>query len=196
MTRSALDCAIVLGVIAGADERDPTAVTAAGARLCRDRSAEGVKGKRIGRPVNLAASTTTDAARSTARSRCSARPARPSSMSRCRRTSTRPRVDWVPLCAVECAVAHEATYPARASEYGSVLAGLIDAGRRLSGTEVAHLQLRRAALTGALNRLLASVDLLLMPVMPRAVWSLEALAAAGAIPKRWERACATPRRST
>ena len=80
-------------------------------------------------------------------------------------------------------IAHEATYPARAAEYGPVLAGLIDAGRRLSGTEVAHLQLRRAALTGALNRLLASVDLLLMPVMPRAVWSLEALAAAGRDPE-------------
>ena len=85
----------------------------------------------------------------------------------------------MPLCAVECAIAHEATYPARAAEYGPVLATLIDAGRRLSGTELAHLQVRRAAITGALNKLLASVDLLLMPVMPQAVWSLQGLAAAG-----------------
>ena len=26
--------------------------------------------------------------------------------------------DWFPLCGVETAVAHEATYPARKSEYG------------------------------------------------------------------------------
>ena len=60
-----------------------------------------------------------------------------------------------------------------------MLAGLIDAGRRLSGTELAHLQVRRAAITGGLNKLLASIDLLLMPVMPQAVWSLQGLAAAG-----------------
>jgi amidase len=38
---------------------------------------------------------------------------------------------------------------------------------------------RRAAITGGLNKLLASVDLLLMPVMPQAVWSLQGLAASG-----------------
>lgn len=177
MARSALDCAIMLGVIAGADERDPTAVTLP----VPDYAAaidDGVKGKRIGRPVNLdgldddgrraldgaieslgkAGATIVDVALPAGFDQAA--------------------IDWVPLCAVECAVAHEATYPARAGEYGPVLAGLIDAGRRLSGTELARLLLRRASLSGALNRLLASVDLLLMPVMPQAVWSLEELAAA------------------
>jgi amidase len=182
MTRSALDCAIVLGVIAGADDRDPTAVTLP----VPDYAAavtDGVKGKCIGRPVDLvgldddgrraldgavevlgkAGATIVDVVL-------------PANFDQA-------AVDWVPLCAVECAIAHEMTYPARAGEYGSVLAGLIELGRRLSGTELARLQLRRAAITGALNRLLASVDLLLMPVMPRAVWSLEALAAAGRDPE-------------
>ena len=134
MTRSALDCAIVLGVIAGADERDPTAVTVAGARLCRGRSRQGVKGKRIGRPVNLAGldddgRRALDGAievlgKAGATILDVALPA----------GFDQAAVDWVPLCAVECAIAHEATYPARAGEYGSVLAGLIDVGRRLSGT--------------------------------------------------------------
>ena len=91
--------------------------------------------------------------------------------------------DWVPLCAVEAAVAHEGTYPSRASEYGPVLSGLLDQGLRLSATDLAKMQLRRAALTGDLNKLLASVDLLLMPVMGRAVWSTEALQAAGRDPE-------------
>src|SRR5215475_8158478 len=48
MCRSALDCAIVLGAIAGEDERDPTAVPDYSATI-----GSGVSGKRIGRPINL-----------------------------------------------------------------------------------------------------------------------------------------------
>jgi amidase len=39
--------------------------------------------------------------------------------------------DWGPNCAVEAAVAHAATYPARKDEYGAVLAAVIEAGRAL-----------------------------------------------------------------
>jgi amidase len=37
--------------------------------------------------------------------------------------------DWAPNCAVEAAVAHAATYPARKDDYGPVLASVIEAGR-------------------------------------------------------------------
>ena len=87
--------------------------------------------------------------------------------------------DWVPLCAVEAAVAHAETYPKHAGDYGPVLAGLLDTGLKLSGLDLQRLLLRRATLKGELDKLLASVDLLLLPVMERAVWSLEALAAGG-----------------
>ena len=36
--------------------------------------------------------------------------------------------DWFPLCSVQTAVAHEATYPARKSEYGPALSSFIDPG--------------------------------------------------------------------
>jgi amidase len=181
MCRSALDCAIVLGAIAGADERDPTAVPLPVPDYTAT-IAQGVAGKRIGLPVNL---TDLDAdgrraldgaaqvlAKAGATLLDVALPAGFDDSARA----------WVPLCAVECAIAHEKTYPARAAEYGPVLAGLIDVGRRLSGLELAHLQVRRMAITGALNKLLASVDLLLMPVMPQATWSLQGLAGAGRDP--------------
>jgi amidase len=45
--------------------------------------------------------------------------------------------------------------------------------------EVVHLQLRRATLAGELDKLVGSLDLLLMPVMGRAAWTLDALAKAG-----------------
>lgn len=182
MTRSALDCAIVLGAIAGADERDPTASPAPVPDYAATLG-QGVKGKRVGRPVALAGLDDDGRRALEGALEVFAKAGATIVDVSLPAGFDQAAVDWVPLCAVECALAHAATYPARAGEYGGVLAGLIDTGRRLSGTELAGLQLRRAALTGGLNRLLASIDLLLMPVMPRAVWSLEALAAAGRAPQ-------------
>jgi len=182
MTRSALDAAIVLGVIAGADPEDPTSVGLAVPDYAASIDA-GVRGKRIGLATNMQ-DLDEDVRRALAGAVEALQKAGatlvdvtlPDGFDQGAR-------DWVPLCGVEAAVAHEATYPSRASEYGPVLAGLLEQGRRLSAIELARMQLRRAALTGQLNRLLASVDLLLMPVMGRAVWSTEALLAAGRDPE-------------
>jgi amidase len=181
MCRSALDCAIILGVIAGADERDPTAAPLPVPDYTAS-IATGVTGRRIGRPINLTGLDADGRAALEGAAEVFAKAgailvdvALPADFDRAAH-------DWVPLCAVECAIAHEKTYPSRAADYGPVLAGLIEAGRRLPGMELARAQRRRAAITGALNKLLASVDLLLMPVMPQAVWSLQALAAAGREP--------------
>jgi len=182
MTRSALDAAIVLGVIAGADPEDSTSVGV----LVPDYAAsidQGVRGRRIGIATNMqgldedarrALDGAVDALRTAGATVVDV--TLPEGFDQGAR-------DWVPLCAVEAVVAHEATYPSRAAEYGPVLAALLDQGRRLAATDLAKMQLRRAALTGELNRLLASVDLLLMPVMARAVWSTAALQAAGRDPE-------------
>jgi amidase len=182
MARSALDAAIILGVIAGADPDDPTAVPLAVPDYAASIGA-GVRGKRIGLATNMT-DLDADSRRALDGAAQALRAAGaeivdvtlPADFEQGSR-------DWVGLCAVETALAHEATYPSRAAEYGPVLAGLIEMGRRLSGLEVARLQARRAALTGGLNKVLASLDLLLMPVMGRAAWSLETLAAGGRDPE-------------
>ncbi len=182
MARSALDAAIMLGVIAGADPDDPTAVPLPVPDYAGAIGA-GVRGKRIGLATDMD-DLDGDSRRALDGAATVLRAAGaqmvdvmlPSSF----RQGSR---DWVPLCAVETALAHEATYPARAAEYGPVLAALIDMGRTLSAVDFARLQARRATLTGELATLLASVDLLLMPVMARAAWSLETLAAAGRDPE-------------
>ncbi len=71
--------------------------------------------------------------------------------------------DWFPLCGVQTAVAHEATYPSRKSEYGAALSGLIDLGRALSGLEYQKIELRRAAFRGRVAALFQDIDLLLVP---------------------------------
>jgi amidase len=80
--------------------------------------------------------------------------------------------DALALCGVEAAVAHEATYPSRAGEYGPVLTGLLETGRALDGLAVAKIWHRRQAFRGQLNSLFRDIDLLIMPAMNRAAPTL------------------------
>ncbi len=72
---------------------------------------------------------------------------------------------WTPLCAVETAVAHAATFPARADEYGPTLRGFIEAGRAVEVMDLARHQIERDRFKGRLARLFAEVDLILVPAM-------------------------------
>jgi amidase len=71
--------------------------------------------------------------------------------------------DAIQLCAAEAASAHEDTYPARANEYGPVLAGLLETGRSVTGLALAKIVQRRAEFSGRLAALFGEIDLLLMP---------------------------------
>ncbi len=90
--------------------------------------------------------------------------------------------DWVPNCAVEAAVAHEATYPARKREYGPVLAAVIENGRALSGVDYQKILLRRLALRGRIASLFETVDLFLTPVHPFAPLTLAMVKSLGEQP--------------
>jgi amidase len=63
-----------------------------------------------------------------------------------------------------------------------VLAEALETGRQTSGVELARMQLRRARLAGELTNLLASVDFLLVPVMPVAAPTMAQLRDAGRAP--------------
>lgn len=76
--------------------------------------------------------------------------------------------DWSAMCGVEAALVHEETYPSRKSEYGPVLAGLIEMGRSLTAVDLERMSQRRRKFTGAMNRLMDDIDILLLPSVGKA----------------------------
>ncbi len=73
---------------------------------------------------------------------------------------------WGITCAVECARAHAAYYPARKDLYGPVLAELIELGRRPPPGSYEQLQTLRAAFTGELDGCFQGLDVMIAPNMP------------------------------
>jgi amidase len=179
MTRSAKDAAALLGVIAGADPKDPTALLAPVPDYLAGIDG-GLKGVRIGLDANwnsagvdAATQHCVDAALQVVRDLgADVREVRFPDISAMVE-------DWFPLCGVEVAVAHEATYPARKSEYGPALAGLLDLGHSVSGLDYQKIVLRRNDFRGRVAALFQSVDLLLIPAQGFASPTLAKMATLG-----------------
>lgn len=176
MARSAADAASLLGAIAGADTEDPTAVQDPVPNYLAHID-DGVRAIRIGVDRKLiAAGADEDMVRVTEEA-CAVFAQLGAKLRDVVFPSPDQIVqDAVLLCAVEAAVAHESTFPARESEYGPVLAGLLQMGRSADGLELAKILQRRAAFRGRLAALFAEIDLLLMPAMNRAAPTLASLA--------------------
>ncbi|MBM3649936.1 MAG: amidase [Alphaproteobacteria bacterium] len=181
MCRSALDAALVLGVIAGADPDDPTAAPLPVPDY-RAALGGGVKRKRLGVPTNLIGMDD-DSQRAVAAAAATFRDAGAVMVDVALPSFDEAALSWLPLCGVEAALAHDATFPSRRAEYGPDLAALLDLGRGLSALDLARLQLVRARTKGEIERLLVDVDLLLMPVMGTATPSLAAMKVAGRTPQ-------------
>jgi amidase len=90
---------------------------------------------------------------------------------------------WIPMCSVETALAHRETYPARKAEYGPDLAALIEQGRSLTGLEIADIHHERLKFSGSLAALFDDVDLLLIPTMPVPIPTLQKMSEYGADPQ-------------
>ncbi|MDX1375997.1 MAG: amidase [Burkholderiales bacterium] len=177
MARSAADAAAMLGAIAGADADDPTAVNAPVPDYLAALEG-GIEGLRVGIDrAFIEAGADADMVRVT-ESAAAALAGLGASLHAVDFPSADQIVrDAVLLCAVETAVAHEATFPARAGDYGPVLAGLIELGRKAGGQAVAQIHQRRGQFSGRLATLLQEVDVLLLPAMDIAAPTLEYLAA-------------------
>ncbi len=166
MARSAADAGAMLGAIAGSDPNDPTAV--------RDSVpdylaavGQGVRGLRIGVDAVWNGDDMDAMTQSVLSEAIEVFRTLGAHVVDVRFPDvTQAIADWFPNCAVEAAVAHEATYPASQSEYGPVLASVIESGRLLSGLDYQKILLRRLDLRGRVDALFGSIDLLLIPVHP------------------------------
>jgi amidase len=182
MTRSANDAGAMLAAIAGADPDDPTASHEAVPDYLLVIG-EGVREVRVGIDRALiAAGADADMVRATEEAASVLTQLGSQVLDVTFPSPDTVVRDWIPFCGVEAAVAHEATYPSRAAEYGPLLAGLLEAGRSLDGRAVAKMLLHREAFRNQLNALFRDVDLLIVPVMNAAAPTLAELAAAGREP--------------
>ena len=169
ITRTALDAAIMLGAIAGWDPNDATALHDAVpdyASLC----SSGIIGLKIGIPVEHVQAGVADPVIATIKQTQNVL----GSMGAIVKEIKLPSIDdvlagWTAICSVDTALAHEATYPSQASQYGPVLAGFIETGRNTTARELALSQQARTEFTNRLAAVFQEVDLLLIPAMPTTV---------------------------
>jgi len=164
MTRTVADAAIVLSIIAGRDPLDDTSLSAAvddyavaltgGAKGIRI----GVDEKYIGQAAPEVAAAVVEAMRAV--ERLGARISK----------VVLPDVEagiaaWTTLCTADAAAAHEATYPAKASEYGPGFRSFLEVGTAVRGQDYAKAQMVRERFANRFQDVFEQVDVVACPSM-------------------------------
>jgi amidase len=183
MARNAADAGYMLGVIEGSDPNDPTAFDAPVADL-EVIAEQGAKGLRIGIDPTWNDRDVDGETRGVLEHAAKVLTELGAEILTIKLPDPSPMIaDWAPNCAVEAAVAHAGTFPARRDEYGSVLASILDAGRALSGMDYQRIILRKMDFRGRLEAAMRGVDLLLIPVQPFPPLTLDAVRTLGEQPE-------------
>ena len=165
ITRSVRDAAHLLTVIAGYDRRDETSLHAPPPDPAT-ALASGVRGLRMGLDLRYARAlldpTIVEPIMACAETfREAGADLKEVTLAGWEQTVA----DWVPLCAVECALAHAGLFPERAGEYGPELRTLLETGRGLAAVELARIQQARRRFTAGVDELFTEIDLLLCPTL-------------------------------
>jgi amidase len=182
MCRSATDAAIMLGAIAGADADDPTSLLAPvpDYEASDDRS---LRGFRVGFDEGYALAGVEPEVRQAVNEALRSVASLGAQIVPLHFPDVEAAVaDWGLHCAIETAVAHEATFPSRRADYGPGLAGLLDAGRAMSAMDYQRILLRRRDFTGRAQRALEPVDMMLIPAQPIAAPTVARMATLGQVP--------------
>ncbi len=165
MTRSVADAAAMLGVIAGGDPRDPTALHAP----VPDYAAavgRGARGLRIGVDERYAADGMDAEVAGLVMATIEVLRQLGAEIVAVTVPPTEGLIaQWNATCAAEAAVGHKGLYPERAAEYGPALAAFLEAGRKLPATAYAAAHEARLGFSGELRAVFEDIDLLLTPTL-------------------------------
>ena len=164
MTRSVVDAAMVLGVIAGPDPADPTSL----ATPVEDYAAadtNGAKGIRIGLDERYIGDASPDVAAAVIDAvrtleRLGARVVK----------ITVPDVEpglvaWTTIYAAETLAAHASIFPARAAEYGPGFRSFLESGTTVRGQDYANAHMVRERFNNHFQSLFDQIDVLACPSM-------------------------------
>lgn len=164
MCRSAKDAAAMLGAIAGADPKDPTALLAPVPDYLAGIDG-GVAGLRIGvAPAFMALGCDDDALAAVEGARDLLRTLGAEIVEIAFPDASQILRDWFTLCAVEAASFHADTFPSRRTDYGSILSTFLDIAAGVSAVDMHGIAVRRLAFRGRVEAAFAGIDLLLLPV--------------------------------
>jgi amidase len=165
MTRRVEDAAAMLGAIAGHDDNDPTSLPGSAPDYLNNLNA-GVKGLRIGFDEAYCSEGISAPVAQAIRRGLDILKARGAEIVPVSMPKWRDAVEqWATLCAVEAAIAHEATYPKRSADYGEAYRGFLDAGVAASGVDYAKATIARREFAGGYAMLFETVDILAAPIM-------------------------------
>ena len=183
MCRSAADTGCVLAVIAGADDNDPTALQVSIPDYLRGSDRE-LRNVRIGIDERYALEDVDRIMSQTVRDALAVLRALSGEVKPVHFPDAAEVLrDWAANCAIETAVAHEATYPSRKAEYGPGLAGLIESAQALSAADYQKILLRRRNFAGRLAALFQTIDLLIIPAQFIASPTMKQMATLGRDPQ-------------
>jgi amidase len=168
MCRSAADAGAMLGIIAGADPHDPNALQAPVPDYLAGNERT-LHGMRLGIDPAYGTSGVDAVMRGAVEQAATVLRQLGAELREVKFPDPTDAItDWPPHCAVETAVAHEKTFPARRAEYGPGLAGFIELGRAVSALDQQKIWLRRRAFSGRVAALFQTIDLLLIPAQSMA----------------------------
>jgi amidase len=178
MARSAEDVALLFAAISGPDPRDPTALRVA----AEDHAGaldRGVQGVTIGVDRDWCLAGVHSEIEDAFEAALDALASAGAQLREVRMPDTAAlAAGWVPACAVEAALAHEAIFAGRGGDYGPALGALVHIGGTIPAVEYARIGEARRTVSALLRALFEEVALLATPALPVRVPTL-AEAAAG-----------------
>jgi len=176
LARRVEDAAALLGAIAGRDDRDATSLSAP----VPDYLAEldhGLGGVRLGFDAAYSSDgvmTETVAALQAAIAVLTGRRAKLVSVTM--PDTAAAQSAWTPICLSEALSVHQGLEGARPEGYSALFRDFLDAGAAVTGVDYAQANLARRQFAGNLDALFETVDLMLVPVTPNPVPTVEEFA--------------------